>query len=121
MSRRGRKRSLRPRAKRNKGDKPLVNPPTIDEERGPIKDTDEVAGWIPGAFPGIFQNEKGDPYNWELAKPDLVTWGPHVLRSRGWWAQRHMDFLYWWMNMCQRMKALGAKKWLVKDNPKASG
>ena len=45
-------------------------------------DTDEVAGWILGAFPSIFQNEAGDPYHFKLAKPDLVTWGPHVLRSR---------------------------------------
>ena len=45
-------------------------------------DTDEVAGWIRGAFPSIFQNEAGDPYHFKLAKPDLVTWGPHVLRSR---------------------------------------
>ena len=32
-----------------------------------------------------------------------------------------MTFMYWWMNMCQRFKALGAKKWFVKDNPKATG
>ena len=50
-------------SQRKKDDKPLLNRPAMDEERGPIKDTDEVAGWIPGAFPGIFQIEKGDPYN----------------------------------------------------------
>ena len=44
-----------------------------------------------------------------------------MLRSRGWAAQAHMTFLYWWTNMCQRIKALGAKKWFVKDNPKATG
>ena len=32
-----------------------------------------------------------------------------------------MTFMYWWTNMCQRFKALGAKKWFVKDNPKATG
>ena len=32
-----------------------------------------------------------------------------------------MTFMYWWMNTCQRIKALGAKKWFLKDNPKASG
>ena len=32
-----------------------------------------------------------------------------------------MTFMYWWTNMCQRIKALGAKKWFVKDNPKATG
>ena len=99
----------------------MLDPPEIDDETGPIRDTDEVAGWIPGAFPSIFQNEAGDPYNFKLAKPDLVTWGPHVLRSRGWAAQAHMTFLYWWTNMCQRIKVLGAKKWFVKDNPKATG
>ena len=67
---------------RRKDDKPLLDPPEIDDETGPIRDTDEVAGWIPGAFPSIFQNEAGDPYNLKLAEPDLVTWGPHVLRSR---------------------------------------
>ena len=104
-----------------KVDKPLLDPPELDDETGPIRDTDEVAGWIPGAFPSIFQNETGDPYNFILAKPDLATWGPHVLRSRGWAAQAHVTFMYWWMNTCQRIKALGAKKWFVKDNPKASG
>ena len=44
-----------------------------------------------------------------------------MLRSRGWAAQAHMTFLYWWTNMCQRIKVLGAKKWFVKDNPKATG
>ena len=99
----------------------MLDPPEIDDETGPIRDTDEVAGWIPGAFPSIFQNGKGDPYYWKYAKPDLITWGPHVLRSRGWAAQAHMTFLYWWTNMCQRIKALGAKKWCGKDNPKATG
>ena len=46
---------------RRKDDKPLLDPPEIDDETGPIRDTDEVAGWIPGAFPSIFQNEAGDP------------------------------------------------------------
>ena len=67
---------------RRTDDKPLLDPPEIDDETGPIRDTDEVAGWIPGAFPSIFQNEAGDPYHFKFAKPDLVTWGPRVLRSR---------------------------------------
>ena len=101
-------------------DMPLVDPPEIDAE-GRIRDTDQLPHWIPGAFPTIFQNETGDPYNYKLAKPDLDTWGRHILRSRGWAAQAHMTFMYWWMNTCQRVKALGAKKWFVKDNPHASG
>ena len=44
-----------------------------------------------------------------------------MLRSRGWAAQAHMTFMYWWMNTCQRIKALGSKKWFLKDNPKAAG
>ena len=32
-----------------------------------------------------------------------------------------MTFMYWWMNTCQRIKALGSKKWFLKDNPKAAG
>ena len=103
-----------------KDDKPLLDPPEIDEECR-IRDTEETPHWIPGAFPSIFQNETGDPYNYLHKKPDLLVWGPHVLRSRGWAAQAHMTFMYWWMNMCQRFKALGAKKWFVKDNPKATG
>ena len=54
---------------RRRDDKPLLDPPEIDDEAGPIRDTDEVAGWIPGAFPFIFQNEAGDPYNLKLDEP----------------------------------------------------
>ena len=50
-----------------------------------------------------------------------MTWGPHVLRCRGWMAQAHMTFMYWWMNMIQRTQALSAKKWYVRDNPQAQG
>ncbi len=100
--------------------KPLLDPPEIDSE-GLIRDTDPTPGWVPGTFPSIFQNETGDPHNYYLAKPDLATWGVHVLRSRGWHAQTHLTFTYWWMNMCQRFKTLGAKKWFVKDNPQATG
>ena len=32
-----------------------------------------------------------------------------------------MTFMYWWFNMYTRFKALGAKKWFVRDNPKATG
>ena len=32
-----------------------------------------------------------------------------------------MTFMYWWMNMIQRIQALSAKKWYVRDNPKATG
>ena len=80
---------------RRKDDKPLLHPPEIDDETGPIRDTDEVAGWITGASPSIFQNETGDPCNFKLAKTDLVTWGPHVLRSRGWSAQAYMIYNYY--------------------------
>ena len=100
--------------------KPVVDPPELDAE-GLVRDTDETPGWIPGTFPTIFQNETGDPHNYLLKKPDLDSWGLHVLRSRGWRAQAHMTFMYWWTNMRQRIRALGAKKWFVKDNPQATG
>ena len=58
---------------RRKDDKPLLDPPEIDDETGPIRDTDEKPHWIPGAFPSIFQNEAGNPYNFKLTKLDLVT------------------------------------------------
>ena len=90
-------------------------------DRVPMWHTDEVAGSIPGVFPCIFQNKTGDPCIFKFVKPDLLTWGPHVLRSRGWVAQANMAFMYWWMNRCQRIKALSAKKWFIKDNPKATG
>ena len=56
---------------RRKEDKPLLDPPEIDDETGPIRDTDEVAGWIPGALPPSFQNETGDPYNFKFGKTRL--------------------------------------------------
>ena len=97
-----------------------LDPPEIDES-GLIRDTDEIPYWIPGAFPTIFQNETGDPHNYRLKKPDLFTWGPHIMRSKGWVAQAHTSFLYWWTNMCNRVKVAGAKKWYIKDNPQAQG
>ena len=99
-------------------DKPVVDPPEFSDR---IRDTDKEPFWIPGAFPTIFQNETGDPHNHMLKEPDLTTWGPHVLRSKGWAAQAHMTFMYWWINMLQRIKTLSAKKWFVRENPKAQG
>ena len=98
--------------------KPLVDPPEFGDR---IKDTERQSGWIPGAFPTIFQNETGDPNNFVLKEVDLISWGPHVLRSHGWHAQAHMTFMYWWMNMIQRMQVLSAKKWYVRDHPDATG
>ena len=97
---------------------PIVERPEFGDR---VRDYEKKPYWIPGAFPTIFQNETGDPYNAPLKDVDLVTWGPHVLRSRGWIAQAHMTFMYWWMNMIQRFQALSAKKWYVRDNPKATG
>ena len=111
---------LQPSSAAQLDDKPVVDPPELDAE-GLVRDTDETPGWIPGTFPTIFQNETGDPHKYLLKKPDLESWGLHVMRSQGWRAQAHMTFMYWWTNMRQRLKALGAKKWFVKDNPKATG
>ena len=76
--------------------KPLVPPPEFGER---IRDTDKEAGWIPGVFPTFLQNETGDPFRWVIKEPDLSLWGPHIMRSKGWHAQAHMTFMYWWMNM----------------------
>ena len=103
---------------KNSRDKPLVDAPEFGEK---IKDTDKVPRWIPGAFPTIFQNETGDPYYWELVEPEMDTWGPHILRSKGWFAQTHMTFMYWYRNMMERHHVLSAKKWYVRDNPEATG
>ena len=86
-----------------------------------INDTDRQAYWVPGAFPTIFQNETGDPHNYVWKEPELTTWGPHILRSRGWFAHSHMTFMYWWMNMIQRIQVLSARKLYIRDNPKATG
>ena len=99
--------------------KPRVDPPEYADRVNVIFNKDPY--WIPGAFPGIFQNETGDPYNCPLKEGDLVTWGTHILRSRGWHAQAHMTFMYWWMNMVQRIKALAAKQWYSNDTPTATG
>ena len=86
-----------------------------------IRHTDQEPYWIPGAFPTIFQNETGDPHNYVWRKPEMKSWGPHIMRSRGWHAQAHTTFCYWWLNMVQRSEALSAKKWYLRDNPKANG
>ena len=98
--------------------KPLVEPPEFGDR---IKDLEKKPFWISGEFPTIFQNETGDPYNWYETEPDLNTWGPHIMRSKGWMAQAHMTFMYWWFNMVTRFKALSAKKWYVRDNPQSAG
>ena len=71
--------------------KPLVDPPELDPSA--IRDTSKDPGWIPGASPTIFQNGTGGPHQWAHVKPDLESWGLHVLRSRGWRAQAHMTFM----------------------------
>ena len=96
----------------------MVDAPEIAER---IRDTDKEAGWIPGAFPTIMQNETGDPYNYVDKEVDRVQWGPCILRSKGWRAQGHMTFMYWWVNVIQRFNALSAKRWSVKDTPEAAG
>ena len=85
-----------------------------------IRHTDQEPYWIPGAFPTIFQNETGDPHNYVWRKPEMKSWGPHIMRSRGWHAQAHPTFCYWWLNMVQLSEALRAKKWYLRDNPKAN-
>ena len=92
----------------------MVDPPVLGER---VRDTEKLPHWIPGAFPTIFQNESGDPYNYAEYEIDLNHWGPHILRSKGWAAQAHMTFMYWWTNMMQRFHVLSAKKWFVRDNP----
>ena len=99
-------------------DRPLVDAPEFHEQ---VRDTDREAFWIPGAFPTIFQNETGDPYYYENREVDLASWGPHVLRSKGWHAQSHMTFMCWRINMLQRINVLSEKKWYVRDNPQAQG
>ena len=64
--------------------KPLVEAPEFGER---IRDTDKEAYWIPGAFPNIFQNQTGDLHSYKWKEPDMLTWGPHIMRSRGWYAQ----------------------------------
>ena len=66
------------------GGKPLVEAPEFGER---VRDTDKEPFWIPGAFPTIFQNETGDLHNYTLKEPDMLTWGPHIMRSYGWHAQ----------------------------------
>ena len=43
------------------------------------------------------------------------------MRSQGWWTQTHLTFMYWWMNMLQRINAMSAKKWYLRDTPQAQG
>ena len=98
--------------------KPLVDAPEFGDR---VRDTDKEPFWIPGAFPTLFQNETGDLHNYVAKEPDVVSWGPHIMRARGWHAQAHMTFSYWWLNMVQRYQALSAKKWFVRDNPRTTG
>ena len=106
-------------SKRKARDVPLVDPPEYGERVSDLYNKEPL--WIPAAFPTIFQNETGDPYDAPEQCVDLNTWGPHVMRSKGWAAQAHTTFMYWWMNFIQRIKVLGAKQWYIKDNPDATG
>ena len=72
--------------------KPLVEAPEFGDR---VRDTDKEPYWIPGAFPSVFQNQTGDLHNYVIKEPDMITWGPHIMRSRGWHAQAHMTFCYW--------------------------
>ena len=98
--------------------KTMVDPPEFDSK---IRDSDREPHWVPGIFPTIFQNETGDPFNYYLKEVNLTQWGPHVLMSKGWAAQMHATFLYWWMNTIQRQAANAAKKWYIADNPDVVG
>ena len=64
--------------------KPLVEAPEFGDR---VCDTDKDPYWIPGVFPTIFQNETGDLHNYYNKEPDMLTWGPHIMRARGWYAQ----------------------------------
>ena len=107
-------RDLRRAQRRLQNDKPLVNAPELGDR---IKDTQKEPYWIPGIFPTIFQNETGDPFNYYMKEPDLQLWGPHVMMSKGWVAQEHPTFMYWWLNTIQRRNAMAAKKWFIRENP----
>ena len=109
---------LKSARRRLEKDKPLVDPPQIADI---IRDSDKQPYWIPGAFPTIFQNETGDPYNYFWKEPDLQLWGPHILMSKGWVAQEHPTFMYWWLNMMQRKNANSAKKWFIGENKDSVG
>ena len=94
--------------------KPLVEAPEFADR---VRDTDKDPYWIPGAFPTIFQNQTGDLHNYFEKEPDMLTWGPHIMRSRGWHAQAHMTFSYWWLNMVQRTQVLSAKILVISERP----
>ena len=92
--------------------KPLVDPPEFDEA---VRDTDKQPYWIPGAFPTIFQNEIGDPYNVVLEDVYREAWGPHILRGKGWVGQSHQTLMFWWINMnidenCEREEVVCARQ-----------
>ena len=59
-----------PRAGPAHPDRPVVDAP---EFGGRVRDTDKQPYWIPGAFPTIFQNETGDPYNAPMKEVDKLT------------------------------------------------
>ena len=65
--------------------KPLVNPPEFGDR---INDTAKEPYWIPGAFPTILQNENGDPFNYVLKEPDLLTWGLMCYVFEAGWLRR---------------------------------
>ena len=48
---------------------PLIDPPEFGDR---VRDTDRDPFWIPGAFPTIFQNETGDPYEAPKKEVGLV-------------------------------------------------
>ena len=62
----------RPATRQRAADKPLVEAPELGER---IKDTDREPHWVPGAYPTIFQNETGDPFNHVIKGGRFKTMG----------------------------------------------
>ena len=67
---------------------------------------------ITAAFPTVFQNGSGDPYNGYYVLPDYDEWSVYIMRRDGWRAKSHMRLRYSIYNTRSRANTISSRNFL---------